>query len=93
MRHCGGSQTDQGEVWVIVCHVTSALGTLRSEGHVITDFYPEFLKKKISITNEPLYKVLLLKKNLAISHIYQLCLFDKSFLNICPIKKLAKDPN
>ena len=36
MKHCGGSQTDQGEVLDDYCHVTSASGTLHSEGHVIT---------------------------------------------------------
>ena len=36
MRRCGKSQTDQSEVLDDCCHVTSALGTLRSKGHVIT---------------------------------------------------------
>ena len=36
MRRDSGSQTDQGEVLDDCCHVTSASGTLRSEGHVIT---------------------------------------------------------
>ena len=36
MRRGSGSRTDQGEVLDDCCHVTSASGTLRSEGHVIT---------------------------------------------------------
>ena len=36
MRNGSRSQTDQGEVLDDYCHVTSAPGTLRSEGHVIT---------------------------------------------------------
>ena len=36
MRRCGGSQTNQNEVLDDCCYVTSALKTLRSEGHVIT---------------------------------------------------------
>ena len=36
MRHGSGSQTDQGEVLDDCCHVTSASGTIRFEGHVIT---------------------------------------------------------
>ena len=36
LRRCGGGQADQGEVLNDCCHVTSASGTLRSEGHVIT---------------------------------------------------------
>ena len=31
MRHYGGGQTDPGEVLDDCCHVTSALGTLRSK--------------------------------------------------------------
>ena len=31
MRHCGGSLSDQDEVLDNCCHVTSALGTFRSE--------------------------------------------------------------
>ena len=36
MRRCSGSQTNQGEIQDDCCHVTSALGILRSEDHVIT---------------------------------------------------------
>ena len=39
MRHGSESQTNQGEVLYDCYHVTSALGTLRSESHVITKSY------------------------------------------------------
>ena len=41
MRCCDESQTDQGKVLDDYCHVTSALGTFRSKGHVITLHYIE----------------------------------------------------
>ena len=41
MRRGSGSQTDQGEVLDNCCHVTSTLGTLRSEGYVITIGFKE----------------------------------------------------
>ena len=35
MKRCNRGQVDQGEVLDNCCHVTSALRTLRFEGHVI----------------------------------------------------------
>ena len=46
MKRGGGSQTDQGEVLDDCCHVTSALETLCSEGHVITIIYKCFYLMK-----------------------------------------------
>ena len=47
MRRGSGSQTDQDEVLDDCCHVTSAPGTLRSEGHVIT---AEVLSQKSQVS-------------------------------------------
>ena len=39
MRDSGGSRIDQVEVLDNCCHVTSALGTLCSKGHIITRMF------------------------------------------------------
>ena len=59
MRRYGESQTAQDKVLYYCCHVTSALGTLSSEGHVITIaiLLFRFIKNKVEI-------LILFKKNL-----------------------------
>ena len=62
MRRGSGSRTDQGEVLDDCCHVTSASGTLRSEGHVIT--LKLFIKINIKSNILNLIKKKLFKFNL-----------------------------